>query len=668
MSSIMHILGWRARGLRCPDHEVDCSDTQDTPLPVILIQMPNGTGKTTTLSLLRAALSGSADKHAWPRSRVLTYQKRDHPHSEGLFELRLLLNGQRVTIILEFDFESGRIYYKTTRGHGQVDGFDPPMEFRRFMNEEFVKFFVFDGELADNILSREHTDAQQAVESLFQVHLLPQMESKVSAYWDEQTRSVTAKDQAGYTRRTNRLRKWRDRLSDLQQERAVCQEELESVSQQLRIQQERYNSEIKKEEERAGEIRSAERASGDAEDQVKESTQGVLDGIRDPHAVSPTFAESMYGLKMGLDRVKLPESAAREFFEELSEEDLCVCGRPIDEDIKNAIKDRARQYLSTDDVSLLNAMKTAIEESVGASRTDAAETLTQNISALDALVNQELTARNELDRLRRDAERSDPDVMRAKEEIDRLSALRTPLREKLTAFDAPEENANLDHIGNLDPNRISSIATVEKVVSLLEDQVSEITGTLALRRKRDLLNGVVQQAYTSARQQIANEIKDDANDRIAELMPNNSIRIDEIDRSVGLSGQTTGSAGENLSVGYAFLATLFNRSGEHELPFVVDSPANPIDYDIRPKIGGLAPKLTNQFIAFVISSERERFLPALRSEAEGNILYITLFRKNITHHAQRAQAVAGHVESADGLLVVDEDFFNDFQLDAEEDD
>lgn len=666
MSSIMQVLGWHARGLRCPDHEVDCSDTDETPLPVILIQMPNGTGKTTTLSLLRAALSGSADKHAWPRSRVLTYQKRDHPDSEGLFELRLLLNGQRVTIILEFDFDAGRIYYKTTRGHGQVDGFDPPMEFRRFMNEEFVKFFVFDGELADNILSREHTDAQQAVESLFQVHLLPQMQSKISAYWDEQTSSVTAKDQAGYTRRTNRLRQWRDRLSHLQRERAACQKELDSVLQQLQIQEERYNSEIKKEEERAEEIRSAERTADDAEDRVKENTQGVLDGIRDPHAVSPAFAESMYALKMGLDRVKLPESAAREFFEELSEEDLCVCGRPIDEDVKNAIQERARQYLGTDDVSLLNAMKTAIDESVGTSRTNAAEALTQDISTLDALVSRELTARNELDRLRREAEKSDPDVMRAKEEIIRLSARLTPLRAKLTGFDARDENVNLDRIGNLDPERVSSIATVEEVVSLLEDQVSEITGTLALRQKRDLLNQVVEQAYAMARQQIANEIKDDANDRIAELMPDNSIRIEAIDRSVSLSGQTTGSAGENLSVGYAFLATLFHRSGEHELPFIVDSPANPIDYDIRPKIGSLAPNLTNQFIAFVISSERERFLPALRSAANGHIEYITLFRKSITRHAQRAQAVSSHIETEDGLLVADEGFFNDFQLDAED--
>lgn len=45
--------------------------------------------------------------------------------------------------------------------------------------------------------------------------------------------------------------------------------------------------------------------------------------------------------------------------------------------------------------------------------------------------------------------------------------------------------------------------------------------------------------------------------------------------------------------------------------FVVDSPANPIGFDLRTNIGELAPKLTGQFIAFMISSEREKFLTSL---------------------------------------------------------
>ena len=667
MAAVMHILGWKAQGLRCPDHDIECCNSQGLPLPITLIQMPNGTGKTTTLSLLRTALSGAADKNAWTRAQIDEYRKRDDPLPDGLFELRLLLNDKRVTIIMEFDFDNGRIYYKTTRGDGQVEGFDPPIEFRRFMNEDFVKFYVFNGELADNILSREHTDAQKAVESLFQIHLLGRMQGKVSGYWDEQTQGRTAKDQTGLTGRTNRLNDWRARLKELSQQKGKYQKGLDAVLKNLERQQERYDSEIKKVDDRAEKVRTAEAAVTEVEARVHESAQGVLDSLRDPHVLSSVFATSIYELKTGLDRVKLPESAAREFFEELADEEDCVCGRPIDDEIRIAIKERAQRYLGSDDVSLLNNMKSAIDDAVGHSRTQPAEALSDSIQVLARLVDEELKARNELDELKRDAERSDPEVMRAKEEIDRLKIERNKLKDELGRFNGKDNKVRLDRIAKIDPDLIFSIETIQQGIDILEEQVTEITGTLTLRRKRDLLKKIINKAHHKARDHITSEIRDDANTRIAELMPDNMIRVKEIDRCVVLEGQSSGSAGENLSIGYAFLATLFNRSEEHQLPFVVDSPANPIDYDIRPKVGQLAPVLTNQFIAFVISSERERFLSALRKAARQEIKYITLFRKSITRHAEKAAQSSGFSSTADGVTVVDEQFFSGFQLDSEED-
>ena len=63
--------------------------------------------------------------------------------------------------------------------------------------------------------------------------------------------------------------------------------------------------------------------------------------MRDPHALSLSFANWMLALKDGLDKVKLPESAAREFFEDLAGEADCVCGRPIDAEIAATIRMRA---------------------------------------------------------------------------------------------------------------------------------------------------------------------------------------------------------------------------------------------------------------------------------------------------------------------------------------
>jgi hypothetical protein len=256
--------------------------------------------------------------------------------------------------------------------------------------------------------------------------------------------------------------------------------------------------------------------------------------------------------------------------------------------------------------------------------------------------------------------------MKAKQEIDLLQKRLLDFQDDLEKFNARDEKLHPDRIRNTDPERVFSIQSVRDAVELLEEEFAEVTNTLALREKRDTLRSILETAHRKSRTALAAEIRDEANDKIGELMPYNNIRIDEIDRCLNLRGQAGGSVGETLSVAYAFLSTLFNRADQHQLPFVVDSPANPIDLDIRSKIGELVPSLTGQFIAFTISSEREKFLASLKKASPHPIRYMTLFRKGATPHEARAKGYASCVTTADGYLVVDEQFFNDFQLDTEE--
>ena len=666
MVTRMRLLGWKAEGLRCPDHEIDCRNADDEVYPVTLVQMPNGTGKTTTLTLLRAALSGAADQDSWNRSTIQELRKRNTEQDEGLFELRLSLHGKRLTIRMEFDFEFGRVGYKTTWGSGQEDGFHPPRELRRFMNPDFVNFYVFDGELAENLLSRRHTDAEMAVESLFQIHLLERMAGKVDEYWEFCTRNVTAKDDRGYTRRKNMLDEWKGRLSTLEKVRTELEKTQSVKSEELRRQQERYNDEIAKENDRAAQIEKASSAVATLKGEVDTRAQKALDQIRDPHALSPAFATTMFELKAGLDRVKLPESAAREFFEELAQELECVCGRRIDDDIQKIIRDRAQRYLGSDDVTLLNAIKSSIADAVGNSQDEPSQELSATLASLAAKVSELQDAQNELDELRHTAEHSDPDVMRAKEEIDRLEPECRDIMRKLDLLERRDEKVNLDRINKVDPERVYSIETIKQGIAILEELVEEVTNTRNLRRKRDTLKRILKRAHEKARQSISVQIRSDANQRIADLMPYNDVRIEDVDRCLNLEGQSAGSAGETLSVGYAFLSTLFNRADQHELPFVVDSPANPIDNDIRANIGQLVPSLTGQFVAFMISSERGRFLESLRKASTGDIQYITVFRKSVKHLAEKAVSNHATIATPDGLVVHDEKFFDEFQLDSEE--
>ena len=102
MDIIVEVAGWSAEGLRCPDHEVSFikdKDRQDI-FPISLIQMPNGTGKTTTLELLRAALSGSAQN--WSADQVQSLRKRNFQSISGQFQVTLHYNTKRLTITMDF--------------------------------------------------------------------------------------------------------------------------------------------------------------------------------------------------------------------------------------------------------------------------------------------------------------------------------------------------------------------------------------------------------------------------------------------------------------------------------------------------------------------------------------------------------------------------------------
>ena len=130
--------------------------------------------------------------------------------------------------------------------------------------------------------------------------------------------------------------------------------------------------------------------------------------------------------------------------------------------------------------------------------------------------------------------------------------------------------------------RTYGIEILEKRIVDAETKLGEITRTLTEKAKRDILKTIIDSAHKKARHGITTELCDEANGRISELMPHNNISIERIERNLILKGQEGGSVGETLSIAYAFLATLFNRS-DHQLPFVVDSPAGPIDLAVRPK-------------------------------------------------------------------------------------
>ena len=171
-------------------------------------------------------------------------------------------------------------------------------------------------------------------------------------------------------------------------------------------------------------------------------------------------------------------------------------------------------------------------------------------------------------------------------------------------------------------------------------------------------------AYDKASKKITHEILQETNANILKWLPDNDIQVDKIDGHLWLKNATEGSVGENLSVAYAFLSTLFNRS-THSLPFIVDSPAGALGNSVRRQIGQTIPLLTKQFVTFVISSERQDFINGGIETVVDNIQYISIFRKKVAAYLSEAMKVPNKVITDDGAIVYDKNFFYKFEMDEE---
>lgn len=655
MPTELRILGWESTGLRCPDHAVQFVDGDDsTTHPITLIQMPTGTGKTTTLILLRAALSGSAEQ--WDSRKVTSLRKKDGGGDSGAFRVSLLVDRRRVTIVMQFDFAEGIVSYSTTVQSGIKSGFEPPREVARFLRPEFINFFVFDGELAEQLLSHDHTDAQAAIDDLFQLRVFADMKARVQDFWGEVIAGKSATKSKGLNRRRNRVKLLSKRIRELDAIRAKVETEHRQAKRRLDTKNTQFREEINKQKAQSVRVREADAQLQDAEHIVENLSRDILLDMRDPHALSSSFALGVVDLKNNLDRVKLPESAAREFFMELAQEDECVCGRSLDEATRKVVRERAERYLGSEDVILLNAIKSDISSLIG-------EDLASHEAALACSIEKLVDAIDEAERLRTkrdavigDAASGDPKLEQAMDDIKTLEEEVKNLEDCLERYD--------DTTSNLNDEQTFGIGVLETRLKFAEKQLAEITDTLELKEKTSVLSSILDTAQAVARTNLSAQICLQANERIAALMPHNAIRVERVDRSLRLWGQEGGSVGETLSVAYAFLATLFRSTG-HRLPFVVDSPANPLDYEVRANVAGLIPGLSHQFIAFTISSERECFLEPLEMAADYRVQYITLFRKGHAELEARAAKVALRNETQDGITVYDRGFFCDFQLEAE---
>lgn len=625
------------------DITIPLASDERTPYKNTLIQMPTGTGKTTTMKLIRYALDGTAtqaDKEEIQSFRPLFPTQE----TDGEFEVKMLLDGDIIYSTMTFDFESGAVKYFTTSTKlgGKTRGHNLGAEAKSILSPSFVRLFVFDGEVAAAIKDIRKNEAENAIKTLFYLDKISSINRTIDEVVEERQQNAQhtgVKTPQGIKLLQTKLEKARDVKKNLIKEKNEMEEEIEECKKRIESIEEELERLGKRDETLKKRIMETQNKINELKNKLKVNADELLFISRNPINISDDIATRLQYLGSIMTAMKLPKTTSKEFFDLLIEQSECICGRKLEEEHKKIIQKKAEEFLTEDQIGVINALKQSlrgipseinkINESVEKARAIQRE-LQKQKTAYDSLINQRNAG-------------IDPELLESLEKEKHKCILNIHDLESERNIVTLEDPAELKHLEWKD-----NISLCEKHIQDLERQLQEATGTVDFSKKAQLLKSIISDIVSKSLEGLKEQIKDNTNKKIKQILKRDDLTISDITNSIIISDREDVSEGQKLSIAYAFLSSLFEQS-YHHLPFIVDSPAVSIDLSVRKEVAALIPPLFEQCVMFLISSEKEGF---------GN----TFYRKEDTQFLTiyKDEDTPGLIHLSD-----DQDFFDNFQSESE---
>jgi hypothetical protein len=614
--------GWSYKNIRGGLAGVDIK-LGNPPSRWTLIQMPNGMGKTTTMHLLRAAFSGGDQDPEIVRG----FRPSDDVNA-GEFELVISVSGQTFRITVSLNYEAGTINYHTARAGTQSGGKEAghvlPDELKTLLTPEFTKLFIFDGELARQIREVKREKASEAIRALSRLDKLAEIRKRIEDLitQEQQRSSVTTKTQTsqGLKALRTRYETAKGKLAELTR----LQQRLRSLVDTGESRTAELEKSIREHMQQGADFRSrvldleAKKRNIDLE--LVEITKGTLAELRNPAAMHPRIIEELGDLGHKMQRLKLPKTMSIEFFHELAMQPTCVCGRVIGAGEKAAILARANDYLSEDQIGVVNAIKSAVRQYEVANATfdDRAGQLRLRIEQRQRLSGD--WARLEAERIAA----GDVELDQLKSELEQHKEEVEENDQKIIALTCTE----LAQQRGYGVDEKTNIPLCKKEVRDRERALAEATGTVSFLKKALATKDIIEQIENRALDLIKERLRKATNDKLRTFIPGEGIRVARIGGALELESDQLGSKqhvseGQSLAIAYAFLTSLFEQAS-YRFPFIVDSPAGSLDLEVRREVAELIPTFFDQMIMFVISSEREGFAEPFY-EKEG-VRFCTIWR------------------------------------------
>ena len=608
------------------------TDSDNNIIQNNFVMMANGTGKTTTMTLIKGLLDGSASK--WLEETVRSFAPTISQSNIGEFSMTVKFDERQYKYFLVLDYVAGVAKIETLAPpKGRDAGLRLPESIKGIFTSEFVSRFVFDGEQAKKSMDRRSNEADETIRYLYRLDELDEILAMNESILKE-IQSAEGGNKGTYGSLSN-LRSRQDKVSgfikNLKAKQKKLKEEINSFSAE-KIEKENQRKELDKNyetlnAEKQSVISELDKNRGNINSQII----AIIELVKIPYLVNETLCRRMYDLGTGMTKLKLPKNSSKDFFTELANAPKCVCDRCIGEAERQAILKNAEKYLGSDHQAVLNSIKSVLMSSSYDDR------LIQALEELGSLQEQ-IT--------RWDARFTDVEDRLIKAGGAQVELLQKEIEDLVAKISAAQTQLNIiESKDNADETLTeeNNLFKAEKAYKEYELRIASTTKTNAALRKKQIVQSLINEIKDQATKALKKEIIRKTNEKIKRVITDDFIEIDNIDGYIKLKNRDGASEGQTLSIGYCFLGTLFEDS-ELEFPFVIDSPTGKMDFDKRQAVADIIPVVFKQMIAFVQSAEVERFADQFYDNDDSQFL-----------------TVVADKESGEVIVYEGSEFFNSYQ-------
>lgn len=499
------------------------------------VMMANGTGKTTTMTLIKGLLDGSAKN--WPVGYVKSFAPTTTTGDKGEFSITVKFDEKQYKYFLSLDYVNGIAKIETQAPpKGRETGLLLPTAIKGIFTPEFVSRFVFDGEQAKKSMDRTSNEADETIRYLYR---LDELDEILAMNMNILTEIQNAEGGSTGTRGSlsnlrSRQKKVRDHIASLEKKQKQLNGDIARFSQE-KIEKEKQRQELDKNYEALNKeknevIAEQEKNRGNVDVKITE----IVSLVKTPYLVSEGLCNRMYEFGDAMKKLKLPKSSSKDFFTELAYAEKCVCDRCIGEKERDAILKNAERYLGSDHQAVLNNIKSVLMGSTYDERLVAA------FEELGKLQEQKtrLNARfaDVEDKL---IKAGGPQVEQLQSEIEVLIGQISSAQTQLKIIESKDEDdETLTEENNLHKAR--------RADAEYEVKIASTTKTNAALRKKNVVQDLVNEIKTQATAALKEEIIKKANDKISRVIKDDYIEIESIDGYIKLKDREGASDGQTL--------------------------------------------------------------------------------------------------------------------------